>query len=358
MLFSPYGDGQRLPGAPRYGDARAPLARRDAGRRARRRRALQARPDGLRAVEALEAERAGLAEPGRHRCAGAPGLAYRMLGDVDGDAARAVRRRPQMRRPEPQYVRHSRRRNRSRLSPPRERDRPILLRLRHSAAWPMSGCTTASCRSKARRCRRASATSSPSTNFLHTTKFGGRKWSGEALAARDAAHALPPADRLDGEGAGGGGSDARPMVRRSRRRRGDEATWRRRRAATRWRTISTRRTAIARASSHGAPCRLWMQQVLDVPEQWPNACARTVSRASANLVGLLRQTRSRAARVGSLADASIDVGQNRGDRRRTHRRARARGTGPNPTACAIELAALGVAIKDNKDGTTTWEPKR
>ena len=32
------------------------------------------------------------------------------------------------------------------------------------SAWPMSGCTTASCRSKARRCRRASATSSPSTN--------------------------------------------------------------------------------------------------------------------------------------------------------------------------------------------------
>ena len=23
-----------------------------------------------------------------------------------------------------------------------------------------------------------------------------------------------------------------------------------------------------------------------------------------------------------------------------------------------ELSALGVAIKDNKDGTTTWEPKR
>ena len=74
--------------------ARAPLARRDAGRRARRRRPLQARPDGLRAVEAVEAQRAGLAEPGRHRCARAPGLAYRMLGDVDGDAARAARRRP------------------------------------------------------------------------------------------------------------------------------------------------------------------------------------------------------------------------------------------------------------------------
>ena len=23
-----------------------------------------------------------------------------------------------------------------------------------------------------------------------------------------------------------------------------------------------------------------------------------------------------------------------------------------------QLAALGIAIKDNKDGTTTWEPKR
>ena len=23
-----------------------------------------------------------------------------------------------------------------------------------------------------------------------------------------------------------------------------------------------------------------------------------------------------------------------------------------------ELAALGIALKDNKDGTTTWEPKR
>ncbi len=70
-------------------DARASLARRDAGRRARRCRALQARFDGLRLVEALEAERAGLAKPGRHRRAGAPRLAYRVLGDVDGDAARA-----------------------------------------------------------------------------------------------------------------------------------------------------------------------------------------------------------------------------------------------------------------------------
>ena len=53
--------------------ARPPFARRDAGRRARRRRALQARPDGLRAVEAVEAERAELAEPAGIAAPGRPG---------------------------------------------------------------------------------------------------------------------------------------------------------------------------------------------------------------------------------------------------------------------------------------------
>ena len=61
--------------------------------------------------------------------AGAPRLAYRVLGNVDGDVARTVRRRPPMRRPEPQCFRHSRRRRRPRLSAPRERDRAILLGL-------------------------------------------------------------------------------------------------------------------------------------------------------------------------------------------------------------------------------------
>ena len=93
VLFSPSAmDALDLGAALR--DARASLARRDAGRRAGRRRALQARPDGLRVVEAVEAERAGLAEPGRDRRAGPARLAYRVLGHVDGDAARAVRRRP------------------------------------------------------------------------------------------------------------------------------------------------------------------------------------------------------------------------------------------------------------------------
>ena len=55
-------------------------ARRDDRRRPRRGRALQERPDGLRAVEAVEAGRAGLAVAGRHQDAGPAGLAHRMLG--------------------------------------------------------------------------------------------------------------------------------------------------------------------------------------------------------------------------------------------------------------------------------------
>ena len=73
-----------VPSMPDYGRLSKRLARRDDRRRPRRGRALQARPDGLRAVEAVEAGRAGLAVAGRHRGAGPPRLAHRMLGDVHG----------------------------------------------------------------------------------------------------------------------------------------------------------------------------------------------------------------------------------------------------------------------------------
>ena len=53
--------------------ARAPIARRDARRRADRRRAVQARSDGFRAVEAVEGERARVGQPVRHSPTGRPG---------------------------------------------------------------------------------------------------------------------------------------------------------------------------------------------------------------------------------------------------------------------------------------------
>ena len=96
-------------------NVRASLARRDDRWRACRCRALQARFDGFRVVEALETERAGLAEPRRYRSARAPRLAYRVLGDVDGDTACAIRRRSAARILASIHFRHSRRRDRSRF---------------------------------------------------------------------------------------------------------------------------------------------------------------------------------------------------------------------------------------------------
>ena len=69
--------------------AREALARRDEGGRARRGRALQARPHGLRAVEAVEAGRAGMAVAVGHRDAGRPGwhiecsaMSWKHLGET------------------------------------------------------------------------------------------------------------------------------------------------------------------------------------------------------------------------------------------------------------------------------------
>ena len=78
---------------------------------------VQERPDGLRAVEAVDKpRRAVVAVARRHRGARAPRLAHRVLGH-GGEAPRPG-------------VRHPRRRHRPRLSAPRERDRAVALRAR------------------------------------------------------------------------------------------------------------------------------------------------------------------------------------------------------------------------------------
>ena len=82
---------------------------------------------------------AGIATPGPAR------LAHRVLGD-GGEASGPG-------------VRHPRRRHRPGVPPPRERDRPVALRPRHAGDGQRIGCTTASCRSRARRCPRASGIS-------------------------------------------------------------------------------------------------------------------------------------------------------------------------------------------------------
>jgi cysteinyl-tRNA synthetase len=79
-------------------------------------------------------------------------------------------------------------------------------------------------------------------------------------------------------------------------------------------------------------------------------------KSSANLLGLLRQTRSErealALREAKIDAAAIDAIV--ADRSA----ARAARNWAESDRLRDRLAALGVAIKDNKDGTTTWEPKR
>jgi cysteinyl-tRNA synthetase len=79
-------------------------------------------------------------------------------------------------------------------------------------------------------------------------------------------------------------------------------------------------------------------------------------KASANLLGLLQQTRSERQAV-ALSEAKIDTTQINAI---IAERAEARATRNWAESDRLrdQLAALGVAIKDNKDGTTSWEPKR
>jgi cysteinyl-tRNA synthetase len=79
-------------------------------------------------------------------------------------------------------------------------------------------------------------------------------------------------------------------------------------------------------------------------------------KTSANLLGLLQQTRSERQAL-ALDEAEIDVAEiNAIIAERTQ--ARATRNWAESDRLRDHLAALGVAIKDNKDGATTWELKR
>ncbi len=130
----------------------------------------------------------------------APRLAHRVLRNVDGEAPRTFRRWPFLRRSVAQHVRHPRRRRRSRLSPPRERDRSILLRFRLAAHGQ---CLDAQ---RLPAGRRREDVEKPRQLHHHPrlarhAGFRRKKMARRGPAARHAAHPLPSADRLDGPGA-------------------------------------------------------------------------------------------------------------------------------------------------------------
>ena len=110
-------------------------------------------------------------------------------------------------------VRHPWRRHRSRVSASRERASRRHAARSMPSAWRRCGCTTASCRSKATRCRSRSATSSRSANCWRPTRSAGatgpatccglpcceptiaRRWTGRWRALEESEKVLRELDR-------------------------------------------------------------------------------------------------------------------------------------------------------------------
>jgi cysteinyl-tRNA synthetase len=84
--------------------------------------------------------------------------------------------------------------------------------------------------------------------------------------------------------------------------------------------------------------------------------ASELLKSSANLLGLLQQTRSERQSV-AVSEAKIDAAEIN-NLVAWRSMARATKNWAESDRLRDHLATLGVAIKDNKDGTTTWEPKR
>ena len=231
--------------------------------------------------------------------------------------------------------------DRSRLSPSRERDRAVLLRLRLDAAWRITGCTTASCRSKARRCRRASAISSLSASCSRPTRSADETGRARSCASRCCAPTI--ASRSTGRSA-----RSRKAKRRS--------------------TVGTTRSATPSlaATFAGAliarPRRRSQHAGRDRPSAWRSTArsrepARGEAESSASLLGLLN---SSAIDLEGARGRGQCLGASR-RRRRADDRARIgdrskRRDGAEQQDWAAsdrlrdELAALGVAVKDGKDG--------
>ena len=220
--------------------------------------------------------------------------------------------------------------------------------------------------------------------LLHTTKFGGRKWSGEALRlAMLRTHYRQPIDWTvkaleeaeatldrwyDAVGDVEPAGDIAPAVLDAlsddlntpaalselhRLERPEDAASRQDRH---------REEAEGRRGDPGVAGRPTTLGLLrsarndgDVSTAFRRPQAAQL-KSSANLLGLLQQTRSERQAL-ALSDAKIDAAQIEAIVA-ARSAARAAKNWAESDRLRNELAALGVAIKDNKDGTTSWELKR
>ena len=173
--------------------------------------------------------------------------------------------------------------------------------------------------------------------LLRTTKFGGREWPGEVLRlAMLRTHYRQPID------------------------------WTVKALEEAEATLDRWYDAVGDAETNGEPdadVLNAMTDDLNTPEAVVSlhrlggqASAPERLKTSANLLGLLQQTRSEHQAI-AISVARIDAAEISAI---VAERARARAARDWAESDRLRdrLAALGVAIKDNKDGTTSWEPKR
>jgi cysteinyl-tRNA synthetase len=173
--------------------------------------------------------------------------------------------------------------------------------------------------------------------LLRTTKFGGRKWSGEALRlAMLRTHYRQPID------------------------------WTVRALEEAEATLDRWYDEVGDFDTNGEPDEEVLNALTDdlnTPEAVASlhrlggqASASGRLRTSANLLGLLRQTRSERHAI-ALSEANTNAAEiNAIIAERAQ--ARAARNWAESDRLRDQLAVLGVAIKDNKDGATTWEIKR
>ncbi len=174
--------------------------------------------------------------------------------------------------------------------------------------------------------------------LLRTTKFGGREWPGEVLRlAMLRTHYRQPID------------------------------WTVKALEEAEATLDRWYDAVGDVEANGGPDSDVLNALADdlntpeagrksPPPRGDEASAPERLKTSANLLGLLQQTRSEHQAI-ALSEAKIDVGEiNAIVAERAQ--ARAARNWAESDRLRDRLAALGVAIKDNKDGATTWEIKR
>jgi cysteinyl-tRNA synthetase len=188
--------------------------------------------------------------------------------------------------------------------------------------------------------------------LLHTTKFGGRKWPGEVLRlAMLRTHYRQPIDwtvkALE---------EAEATLDRWYEAVGNVE------AASEIATgvldalADDLNTPAALAELHRLAHPAVMGLMTMGLSEMGQMEAPELLKTSANLLGLLQQTRSKRQAI-ALSEAEIDVTKINAI---IAERAEARATRNWAESDRLRdhLAALGVAIKDNKDGVTTWEIKR